>query len=322
MSRICHYLLVLLLVVGLNFFLPRLLPGDPLSSLYGEHELILTPEFRHKLIEHYGLQGSWMSQFSRYLGNLGHGDLGYSLYYQAPVAQVMGRALIWTALLCGSSFLISTILGFLLGLELAWRRRQAWTMGIIGVCLVLETLPGFLVGLFLLILFSLKLGLFPLSGALDFNMAAPGLASQAGNIAWHLILPALSLTLGEIPAVALLLRNSALKNLASPFILAARARGLGELRLKYLYLGGNALLPLITRLGLRFGLLFTGALPVEIVFAYPGAGQLLYQALLKRDYPLLQGICLVITLAVLAGNALADLGYRWADPRLRSQGAV
>lgn len=319
MSRVLNYLLVFLLVLGLNFFLPRLLPGDPLTALTGEQDVVLTPEFRQELLSRYGLDQPLALQLRRYAANLARGDLGYSFYYQAPVTQVIGAALLWTALLCGVSFLASCGLGLFLGVELAWQRHRFWTAAVVGGCLVLETLPGFLLGMFLLMIFSFKLGLFPFFGAMDFTSLPGGPVGLGGNLLRHLMLPAITLVLGEAPGIALLVRNSALKHIKAPFIVAARSRGLGETRIKYRYLARNALLPLITRLGLRFGFLWAGALPVEVVFAYPGAGQLLFQALMKRDYPLLQGLLLVSTLAVLAGNALADWGYRLADPRLRNQ---
>jgi peptide/nickel transport system permease protein len=317
MIRVIHYLLVMFLVLALNFTLPRLLPGDPVTALYGEQDLILTPEFRQEMVRRYALDQNLAAQFWHYLKNLAHGDLGHSFYHHAPVAQVIGSALLWTALLCGISFAISLVLGLPLGVELAWQYRRPWTAGAVAVCLLLEALPAFLLGLLLLMLLSLKLGLFPLFGAVTVGEPTLATGGRLGNFLWHLSLPAATLILGETPGLALLMRSSALKNLPAPYLLAARARGLGEGRLKYRYLARNALLPLITRLGLRFGMLWAGALPVEIVFAYPGSGQLLFQALVKRDYPLLQGLFLVITVMVLAGNALADWGCRIADPRLR-----
>jgi peptide/nickel transport system permease protein len=211
------------------------------------------------------------------------------------------------------------LLGFWLGVEMAVQRTRPWAAGVVGVCLVLESLPGFLVGMALLLIFSLKLGLFPFFGALEVGPRLGGPAAWGLGILWHLILPALTLVLAELPGVALLIRAGMLKVLKAPFVLAARARGFSEARIRYRYQARNALLPLITRLGLRFGMLWAGAVPVEVVFAYPGAGQLLFQALLKRDYPLIQGLLLVSILAVLAGNVLADWGYRLADPRVKSQ---
>jgi peptide/nickel transport system permease protein len=319
MSRVLGYLLVLVFVLGLNFALPRLLPGNPLTALVGEQDLIITPEFRQELRQRYALDQPLSQQFVRYVDNLLHGDLGYSFYYQAPVLTVIGPALLWTALLCGVSFLLSTGLGVWLGVELALQRTRSWAATAVGFCLVFESLPGFLVGMALLLVFSLKLGLFPFFGALEVIPRAgrPGLFGL--GVLWHLALPTLTLVLAELPSVALLVRASMLKVLQAPFVLAARARGLGEGRIKYRYQARNALLPLITRLGIRFGILWAIALPVEVVFAYPGAGQLLFQALLKRDYPLIQGLLLVSILAVLAGNALAEWGYRLADPRVKGQ---
>ena len=319
MSRVLGYLFALIFILGLNFALPRLLPGDPLTALVGEQDLIISPAYRQELRQRYGLDRPLWQQLGQYVDRLLHGDLGYSVYYQAPVAQVMAPALLWTALLCGTSFLISTCLGAWLGVELAVERTRSWTAAVVGGCLVLESLPGFLLGMALLLIFSLKLGWFPFFGALDIISHVNRPAAFGLGVLWHLILPALTLVLVELPGVALLVRASLLKVLRAPFVLAARARGLGEAKIKYGYQARNALLPLITRLGLRFGMLWAMALPVEVVFAYPGAGQLLYQALLKRDYPLIQGLLLVSILAVLAGNALADWGYRWADPRVRSQ---
>lgn len=319
MSRVLGYLLVLIFILGLNFALPRLLPGDPLTALVGEQDLIISPEYRQELQQRYGLDQPLARQLVVYVDHLVQGDLGYSLYYQAPVAAVMGSALLWTALLCGVSFVISTILGAWLGVELAVQRRQSWAAALVGACLVLESLPGFLLGMALLLVFSLKLGWFPFFGAVDIMPQLNRPAAFGMGVLRHLILPALTLVLAELPGVALLVRASLLKVLAAPYVLGARARGLGEARIKYRYQARNALLPLITRLGLRFGMLWAMALPVEVVFAYPGAGQLLFQALLKRDYPLIQGLLLVSILAVLMGNALAEWGYRWADPRVGSQ---
>jgi peptide/nickel transport system permease protein len=320
MSRILFYLLIFFVFLGLNFFLPRLLPGDALTAVTGDPSLAITPQLRQELVGRYGLDQSLGTQFRNYLVNLAGGDLGYSFHYQAPVSRVIGPALLWTAILCGLSFVVSLGAGLILGVEQAWPRLRFWTSATVGSCLIFEALPGFLLGMFLLMLFSLKLGLFPFFGALDFSASPQGVGAFGSNLASHLTLPALTLVLGEAPGIALLVRNSALKHLQAPFITAARSRGLGETRIKYHYLARNALLPLITRLGLRFGVLWAVALPVEVVFAYPGAGQLLYQSLVKRDYPLLQGLLLLSTLAVLAGNALAEWGYCLADPRVRDQG--
>lgn len=319
MSRILGYLLVLIFILSLNFALPRFLPGDPLTAQVGEQDLILSPEFRQELSRRYGLDQPLSQQLLHYLKRLLSFDLGYSFYHQAPVAAVIGPALWWTALLCGASFLASTFLGIWLGVELAVQRTRPWAAAAVGICLVLESLPGFLLGMALLLVFSLKFGWFPFFGALDVVPQVSGSSSLGLGILRHLILPALTLVLAELPGVALLVRGSLLKVLQAPFVLAARARGLTETRIKYRYQTRNGLLPLITRLGLRFGLLWAGAVPVEVVFAYPGAGQLLFQALLKRDYPLIQGLLLVGILAVLAGNALAEWGYRLADPRVASR---
>ncbi|MBW1992090.1 MAG: ABC transporter permease [Deltaproteobacteria bacterium] len=319
MSRVAGYLLVLAFILGLNFTLPRLLPGEPLTAFVGEQELVLTPEFRQELERRYALDQPLPQQFIHYLASLLQGDLGYSFYYQAPVVKIIGPPLFWTILLCGLSFLLSTGLGVILGVELARQRERVWARAALGLALLLESLPGFLLGMGLLMLFSLKLGLFPFFGALEVAATRSSSGAFGAGMLWHMVLPLLTLMLGELPAVALLVRAGMLKVINAPFVVTARARGLGEARIKYRYQARNALLPLITRLGLRFGMLLGGAIPVEVIFAYPGAGQLLFHALVKRDYPLIQGLLLVSILAVLAGNALAEWGYRLADPRVRNQ---
>jgi len=193
MIRVINYLLVVFLVLALNFTLPRLLPGDPITALYGEQDLILTPEFRQNLVRRYALDQNLAAQFWHYLRNLTLGDLGHSLYHQAPVTDVIGSALLWTALLCGISFGISLALGLPLGVELAWQRRRAWTAGAVGVCLLLEALPSFLLGLLLLMLLSLKLGLFPLFGAVTVTSTDLAMGDRLGNFLWHLSLPAHSI---------------------------------------------------------------------------------------------------------------------------------
>jgi peptide/nickel transport system permease protein len=249
MSRVLGYLLVLVFILGLNFALPRLLPGDPLTALVGEQDLIISPAYRQELTERYGLDQPLGRQLAKYVDHLRRGDLGFSLYHQAPVAAVIGPALLWTTLLFGVSFLVSTILGACLGVELAVQRTRSWAVAVVGACLVLESLPGFLLGMALLMVFSLKLGWLPFFGALDTLPQLNRPAAFGMGVLRHLILPAFTLVLAELPGVALLVRASLLK------VLAARARGLGEARIKYRYQARNALLSLITRLGLRFGML-------------------------------------------------------------------
>ncbi|MEJ2225479.1 MAG: ABC transporter permease [Syntrophobacterales bacterium] len=219
MSRVLGYLFVLIFILGLNFALPRLLPGDPLTALVGEQDLIITPEYRQELRQRYGLDQPLSQQFVQYVDHLLHGDLGYSFYHQAPVSAVIGPALLWTALLCGVSFLLSTFLGVWLGVELAIQRTRSWAAAAVGCCLVLESLPGFLVGMALLLIFSLKLGLFPFFGALE---VIPQVSRPGGfelDVLWHLALPTLTLMMAELPSVALLVRASMLKVLQAPFVL-------------------------------------------------------------------------------------------------------
>lgn len=311
-----NYLVAFLIILTLNFLLPRLMPGDPLQAIYGDEALIaMTPELKAELIRRFSLDRSLSEQFGAYVLSLLRGDLGYSYYYNAPVLKVILGSLPWTLLLVGLAVLISTTLGLILGIESGYRRGRALDRVLLTGLMFLSGFPDFFVGILMLLLFGVVLGLAPLAGALTPYAGKSGLALVLDAL-HHLALPLAALVLVRVTGTYLLTRNTMITTLGEAFILTAMAKGCQERIIRYRHAGRNSLLPVVTATGLQLAHSVTGALFIEIVFSYPGVGSLLYNSLLARDYPLLQGILLMVTAVILATNYLVDLLYTRLDPRV------
>ena len=313
-------LLVLAVAIVLNFALPRLAPGDPIDFLIpAEQASKISPEQRMELASQYGLQGSNWEQFQRYLGQLARGDLGTSTRYGGPVRDLLADRLPWTLLLVGSSVLISTLLGAALGFRSAWRRGTGSDARTLTGIMILDSFPPFFVALLLVLLFSVTLRLLPVFGALP-AADATGLAF-AFEVARRAILPIAALTLGGMGSAFLVARSAAVTELGEDYVTMAAAKGLDGAGVRR-HARRNALVPVWTVGMLNVGALFGGAAPVETVFAYPGLGRLIYESVLSRDYPVLQGAFLLIAAGVIAANLIAELVYPYLDPRVRRPGAV
>ncbi|MHC1631907.1 MAG: ABC transporter permease [Methanotrichaceae archaeon] len=296
--------------------MPRLIPGDPLQTIYGEEALVvMTPELEAELIQRFSLDESLSEQFVAYIVGLVQGNLGYSYYYNDQVLSVILGFLPWTLLLAGSALVISTLIGLVLGIESGYRRGKILDKTLISGLMFLNGFPDFFVGILLLLLFGVVLGVVPLSGALTPYSDLTGFALVL-DILRHLVMPLAALVLVWITSTYLLTRNTMITTLKESFILTAKAKGCDQRNIKYRHAGRNSLLPVVTRTGLHLPHVITGALFVEIIFAYPGVGSLLYNSLLTRDYPLIQGILLLVTMTVLAVNLLVDLFYQRLDPRV------
>lgn len=306
-----------LFILLLNFFLPRLLPGDPLMAIYGDDALVqMTPELKAHIVERFSLDQPMFSQFISYLGQLFHGNLGHSYYYNDSVLNVIAGRLPWTLLLVGTALILSTILGIILGIESGWKRGSRLDRTMLAGLMGLNGLPDFFLGICLLIIFGVTLGILPLSGALTPYSDLTGMALVA-DVLKHLVMPAAALTLAHLAGGYLLTRNTMITVLKEPYMLTARAKGLQARTIKYRHAARNSMLPVITRTGIWIGRIVTGALFVEIVFSYPGLGHLTYEALLYRDYPVLQGVLLFVAVFVLIANLLVDLSYSKLDPRIK-----
>ncbi|TEB07815.1 Dipeptide transport system permease protein DppB [Pelotomaculum schinkii] len=313
---VANYMIALLVILAVNFILPRLMPGDPLQAIYGDEAVLaMTPQLQEELIRRFALDRSPFEQLVSYLGSLCRGDLGYSYFYNAPVAGVILGFLPWTMLLTGLALVLSTLLGLFLGIESGYRRGRLLDKVLLGGNMLLSGLPDFFVGILLLLFFGVFLSLAPLAGAVEPYAGHSGLA-LALDVLRHLALPLAALVIARMTGAYLLTRNTMVATLGSAYILTARAKGCTDSSIRYRHAGRNSLLPVITAAGMQFANLVTGTLFIEIVFSYPGIGSLLYKSLLTRDYPLLEGILLLVALSVLLVNFLVDLLYTKIDPRV------
>jgi peptide/nickel transport system permease protein len=311
------YLVTVFLIVTANFFLPRAMPGDPLTALQaaGSQEYVRDDATRAALSRYYKLDQPLVVQYGRYLRDMAHGNLGVSILYNRPVTAVVKRQLPWTALLIVTAMLIAAGTGILAGLHSGWRRDRPVDRVLLGLFLGFQNIPVFFVGSLALVFFAVKLGWFPLSGAYT-QFADYSLVHRVLDIAHHLILPAIAIAVELAAYQYLVMRASMVSELGADYLLLGRAKGLRERRLKYRYAARNAMLPVVTIFALQLSRpAVAGAIFVERVFAYPGIGDLLSTAAGVRDYPLLQGCFLVLSLLVVTTNFLADLAYARLDPR-------
>ncbi len=312
------YLATIVALLSLNFLLPRLMPGDPVETLaaQGSANFTLGEESRAALEEYYGLDKSTLEQFTQYVGDLAHGNLGRSIGSNAPVTSEIARRLPWSLLLIGTSLLLSTLIGVVAGVHSGWRRGRAFDRGLLSGLLVAREFPSFLLGSLLLLLFAVKLDWLPLFGAETPFLTSAGVVERAVDIGRHLLLPASVLTIGLTAGTFLVMRAGMVGELGSDHLLLGRAKGLRERRLKYGYAARNALLPVVSLTALQLGFVVTGDVLIERIFAYPGLGGLVFESILALDYPAVQGVFLVVSVSVVTVNALADALSRRLDPRI------
>lgn len=314
--RSLQYALVIFVTVSLNFLLPRLMPGNPLVLLAGEDAALLPPAQRAEILQNAGLDQPLWRQYVNYLGDLVRTDWGYSYRQKRPIGEILAERLPWTLLLTGTSLALSTTLGVVFGVLAAWRRGRAADLGVLSFFIFLQSLPSFWLGMIFIAVFAAQLGWFPTFGAQTAWVRLEGWA-RVQDILEHLVLPVATLTLVSVPGTFIITRYAMLEVLQEEYIRVARAKGLPSSLLMFRHAVRNALLPVVTVFMLDLGFVFSGATVVETVFSYPGLGRLLFEAVLNRDYPVLQAAFLLITISVIAGNVLADLIYPVLDPRVR-----
>lgn len=318
--RIIEYLLTFMVIITLNFALPRMMPGDPFLHHSGDVDEVITFYSKEQIQyyrEYYGLDRPLHEQYISYLKELSRGDLGFSYYYKDDVRSIIIRRLPWTLFLVISAMTLSILLGIVLGSYSAWRRNKWQDKALYTVLIIFSEIPAFLVGLALLIWFGATLKLFPLAGAVTHFAEFDTKWEKILDIMHHAALPILTLTLARTGGIYLLVRNSLGNVLTKDYIRTARAKGLKEFRVKYVHALRNALMPLFTRIAIQLGALIGGAILAENVFSYPGLGVLMREAVVVRDYPLIQGIFLVLALGVMTANILADFAYKYIDPRTK-----
>jgi len=313
------YLATVLLLVSLNFLLPRLLPGDPLSALSDPSAptYVQSDATRDTLAQYYGLDQPLPLQYVHYLGGLLHGDLGTSIRYNAPVTTVIGERLPWTLLLVGTSLILATVLGLVAGTHAGWRRGGRVDAALVSFFLGVRTLPAFFLGSLAVFVFAVKLRWLPLGGAQTPFLQTTDLLGQTWDVVKHMILPVTVLAAQFAGGQFLVMRAGMVSELGADYLLLGRVEGLSERRLERHHAARNALLPVVTVAALELGFAVTGSIFVETVFAYPGIGRLLFDSVAYRDYPTLQGCFLILTVSVVTINLLADLLYARLDPRVR-----
>lgn len=317
-ARGAQYLLVILLTVMLNFALPRMMPGNPLIFLAGEDVGFLSSDQRNQLYSMYGLDQPQWRQFLTYSANLARGQLGYSFQRGRPISHMIGERLPYTLFLVGTALVLATLIGVLMGALAAWRRGSALDLGTLGVAMFFESVPSFWLGMIFIAVFAAGLGWFPIFGAGTAGVALAGWPLLADR-ARHIALPLATLTIITIPGIYLIMRYSMLTVLGEQYIATARAKGVPDRAVLRRHVVRNALLPVATVFMLNLGFVASGATIVETVFSYPGVGRLLYEAVLNRDYPVIQGTFFMITVCVIAANILSDLLYPMIDPRVRQR---
>ncbi len=317
------YAATVLALVSVIFLLPRAMPGDPLSALIDPEsgEFFTSPDARARLEAYYGLDRPLVEQYAHYLVNIAHGDLGWSISRNAPVRQLLAAHLPWTLLLMGSALALASLVSFLAGVTSAWRRGRVDDRIVIAALTGLRAIPEYALASGLLIAFAVLIPVFPLAGGRTVFAQHASWLHAIGDVAYHLALPLVALTLSLLGTKFLLVRNTVIGVLGQDYMVLARAKGLPQRLLKYRHAGRNALLPFLTVLGIQAGFAVGGTIFVEAVFAYPGMGTLILQAVEARDYPVLEAVFLTLAAAVLTVNFAIDLVYLRVDPRAKSRAA-
>lgn len=321
LRRIGFYLAALWAALTINFFIPRLAPGDPASLIIAQFGGRIQPQAIHAIELEFGISHAplWQ-QYFQYLAQLMHGDLGISLkYYPTPVISVLGQDIFWTLILSSVSIVISFVVGTGLGILIAWKRGSLLDTTAATVLTFLSAIPYFWLALIALYVLGFSLRWFPLNGGYDISTTPGWNGDFILSAIQHAILPSLTIVISSIAGWMLGMRNTMITTLSEDYVAMAEAKGLPERRIMFNYAARNAILPNITGFALALGFVVSGQLLTEIVFSYPGIGFALFQAVLSSDYPLMQAIFLILALAVLGANFLADLLYVLLDPRARQE---
>jgi peptide/nickel transport system permease protein len=312
LRRLGRGALTIWFAVTVTFLLLRLLPGDPALAVASTN---MTEEARAALLVQYGLDQPLPVQYVLYLGQLVQGDLGTSFTQSVPVLDVLLHRLPWTLLLTFTALALTVVIGVPLGALAASAKGRTWdrlvqVVGVTGQSLFVPS-----VGIVLLFLFGLGLGWFPIGGAYDQDVYG---FEWYGSVLSHLVLPAVSLTLVQLGPYVLTMRAALVDALGDDYVTLARANGLSPRRILWKHALRNALLPTTTLIGLQLGFLVGGAVLTETVFAYPGIGRGIYEAVTQLDFPVLQGAFLLLAVTVVAANMLTDIAYGFLDPRVKA----
>ncbi|MFD1146622.1 ABC transporter permease [Saccharothrix hoggarensis] len=323
--KFAFYLVALWAALTLNFFIPRLMPGNPVDILMAklaQRGGTVDPSARraYELLLGTNSGESLFQQYVSYLGNMFRGDLGISVSsFPTPVSQIIAEALPWTLMLVGIATFLSFALGIVLGTFVGWR-RGTWLDSLVPATTVLAAVPYFWLALILVAVLSSAWGWFPLQGGYDVILSPGWNADFIGSAIYYGTLPALTIVISSVGGWLLGMRNMMVSATSEDYVLTAKAKGLRDSRIMIKYAARNAVLPSVAGFAISLGFVVAGSIITEQVFSYPGIGSKLLQAVQNNDYALMQGIFLVITVAVLGANLVVDLLYAVIDPRTRVSG--
>jgi len=322
LRRLGFFVFTLWAALTLNFLLPRLMPGNPALAMIGKFHGELGPGALNSLEILFGVNThqSLPSQYISYLHQIATGNFGTSLSeYPASVSSVIGNAIWWTVLMVGIATVLAFVLGTGLGILAAWYRGGRLDSLLPPVFVVATAVPYFWVAMVLVLIFGISLHWLPIEGGYNVTTDSIGWTPQfIGDALEHAILPALSLIITTIGTWILTMRNTMITTLAEDYVRMARAKGLPARRIMLDYAARNAILPNLTGFAMSLGFVVSGAILIEYVFNYPGVGFMLLQAVEGEDYPLMQALFLLITVAVLVAILIADIGTALLDPRTRT----
>jgi len=320
--RIIFYIVTFWAAVTLNFFIPRMMPGDPVSSLMARFQGQMDSHAETALRILLGLdkQQSLWQQYLDYWQLILHGNLGRSFtFFPTPVADIVKQALPWTIGLVGVATIIAFTLGTLVGRTIGWR-RGTWADSALPISAFFSAVPYFWLALIAISVFSVRLGWFPSSGSYDRSMVPNWSFEFIGSVIYYGFLPAMTIVIASVSGWILGMRNMMVTVSSEDYVTVAQAKGLKDRRVKSRYASRNAILPQVSSFALSLGFVVGGTLIMEMVFSYQGIGYILFTAVSTHDYPLMQGCFLVITMAVLVANIVADFVYAALDPRTRQEG--
>lgn len=317
--KVLEYLFILIIILSLNFLIPRLMPGDPftyLSSDEGDIHQSYSEEQINMYKAYYGLDKPLKEQYKDYMYKLINKDLGMSIHYNDKVSNIIKNRAKWTISISMVSLFISFFIGLVLGSISAYKKNSLFDKIIYTLMMILSEIPSFLIGIFLLFTLGAKYKIFPLSGGMTVFSDYTGY-ERYKDLIMHAAMPIISLVLSQVGSFYLLSRNSMLNIIKKEYIKTAKAKGLETRQIIFTHALRNAIIPIITRLFMSLGSILSSAILVENVFNYPGIGSLMKQSIILRDYTLIQGIFLYVSILVLSMNFLADILYKYIDPRLR-----
>lgn len=323
LRRLAFYLVALIVAATINFVIPRAMPGDPVTMMFANASVQVTPDRIAAMKALLGfVDGPLWLQYLTYLKSIFSWELGTSIkFYPLSVNQLLGKAFGWSLFLAGTAVILSFSLGSILGIFAAWRRGSRYDALITPGMLVIQAVPQVVIAMLAMFIFAIGLKWFPTGYAYTAG-STPDWTNWSfiKDVSYHAVLPLLCATVVQVGGFLVNMRNNMINLLGEDYITMAKGKGLSENRVVFNYAARNAMLPSVTALSMSLGMAIGGQLIIEIIFNYPGLGTVLFNAITARDYQVLQGQLLIMTLFMLFFNLLADTLYVVLDPRLRKGG--